>query len=193
MTKEKKVKSNGMSNKDNVNKKDSNKEKKVDKVESELSKLKDALESAEDAKLRALAEVENIRRRMDKERQDNARYGSVALAKDLLSVIDNFERALLASPKETKNKNDMEKNYASLHEGVNLTLKEIISVFNRNGIEIINPEKGEVFDHNFHQAMLEVSTNKYKPGCICEVLQPGYKIYDRLLRPAMVGVSKEDK
>ena len=159
----------------------------------ELSKLKEALENAEDAKLRALAEVENIRRRMDKERQDNARYGSVALAKDLLSVIDNFERALSTSPKETKNKNDIEKNYASLHEGVNLTLKEIISVFNRNGIEIINPEKGEVFDHNFHQAMLEVSTNKYKPGCICEVLQSGYKIYDRLLRPAMVGVSKEDK
>tara|TARA_B100000686_G_scaffold351311_1_gene449718 strand:- start:10016 stop:10600 length:585 start_codon:yes stop_codon:yes gene_type:complete len=193
MTKEKKVKSNGMSNKDNVNKKDSNKEKKIDKVELELSKLKEALENAEDAKLRALAEVENIRRRMDKERQDNARYGSVALAKDLLSVIDNFERALSTSPKETKNKNDIEKNYASLHEGVNLTLKEIISVFNRNGIEIINPEKGEVFDHNFHQAMLEVSTNKYKPGCICEVLQSGYKIYDRLLRPAMVGVSKEDK
>ena len=85
----------------------------------------------------------------------------------------------------------MEKNYVSLHEGVELTLKEIIAIFNRNGIEIIDPKKGDVFDHNLHQAMLEVSTSDYKPGSICEVLQPGYKIYDRLLRPAMVGVSKE--
>ena len=115
------------------------------------------------------------------------------LAKDLLSVLDNFERAILASPKETENKNDLEKNYNSLHEGVSLTLKEIISIFNRNGIEIISPEKGEVFDHNFHQAMLEVPTDEYKSGSVCEVLQPGYKIYDRLLRPAMVGVSKESK
>ena len=188
MTKEKKAKTNGTNNK-----KDSNKGKNTDRNELELSKLKETLESVEDAKLRALAEVENIRRRMDKERQESARYGAAALAKDLLSVIDNFERALMASSMEKENKKDIEKNYASLHEGVNLTLKEIISIFNRNGIEIINPEKGEVFDHNFHQAMLEVSTNKYEPGSICEVLQPGYKIYDRLLRPAMVGVSKKDK
>ncbi len=192
MTKEKKAKSNGINNKDNINKKNSSKDKKIDTNKLELSKLKEALETAEDSKLRALAEVENIRRRMDKERQENARYGSATLVKELLSVIDNFERALSASPMDKENKKDIEKNYASLHEGVNLILKEIISIFNRNGIEIINPEKGEVFDHNFHQAMLEVSTNEYKSGSICEVLQPGYKIYDRLLRPAMVGVSKED-
>ncbi|MBT36086.1 MAG: nucleotide exchange factor GrpE [Rickettsiales bacterium] len=191
MTKDKKAKSN--SSDSNGKKDEFNKNKTINSKNAEIEELKKALEDSEDAKLRALAETENIRRRMDKEKQDNARYGTVPLAKDLLSVLDNFERALLASPKETKNKNDLEKNYNSLHEGVSLTLKEIISIFNRNGIEIINPEKGETFDHNIHQAMLEVVTDEFKPGSVCEVLQPGYKIYDRLLRPAMVGVSKEKK
>ena len=191
MTKDKKAKSNSS---DSNGKKDGlNKNKTINSKNAEIEELKKALEDSEDAKLRALAETENIRRRMDKEKQDNARYGTVPLAKDLLSVLDNFERALLASPKETKNKNDLEKNYNSLHEGVSLTLKEIISIFNRNGIEILNPEKGDTFDHNIHQAMLEVVTDEFKPGSVCEVLQPGYKIYDRLLRPAMVGVSKEKK
>ena len=191
MTKDKKAKSN--SSDSNGKKDEFNKNKTINSKNAEIEELKKALEDSEDAKLRALAETENIRRRMDKEKQDNARYGTVPLAKDLLSVLDNFERALLASPKETKNKNDLEKNYNSLHEGVSLTLKEIISIFNRNGIEIINPEKGETFDHNIHQAMLEVVTDEFKPGSVCEVLQPGYKIYERLLRPAMVGVSKEKK
>ena len=191
MTKDKKVKPNGKNQ--NENKEQPLKDKSAKSKSNEIEELKKALEDSEDAKLRALAETENIRRRMDKEKQDNARYGAAPLAKDLLSVLDNFERAILASPKETENKNDLEKNYNSLHEGVSLTLKEIISIFNRNGIEIISPEKGEVFDHNLHQAMLEVPTDEYKSGSICEVLQPGYKIYDRLLRPAMVGVSKESK
>ena len=185
MTKEKKNK------KENRNKTNSKENASKTKERDELERLKESLESAEDAKLRALAETENMRRRMDKERQENARYGATSIAKDLLTVIDNFERALTAYPKRVGNKKDMEKNYVSLHEGVELTLKEIMAIFNRNGIEIIDPKKGDVFDHNLHQAMLEVSTSNYKPGSICEVLQPGYKIYDRLLRPAMVGVSKE--
>ena len=140
-----------------------------------------------------LAESDNTLRRMDKEKQENARYGAAPLVKDLLTVLDNFERALSVSPKDIENKKDIEKNYTSLHEGVSLTLKEIINILNRNGIEVINPEKGDTFDHNFHQAMLEVPTGEFESGCICEVLQPGYKIYDRLLRPAMVGVSKQEK
>jgi len=158
---------------------------------SEIDKLKEELAVAEDAKLRALAEVENMRRRMEKEKQENARYGSSNLARGLFTILDNFDRALLASPKEPKNKKDIEKNYLSLHEGVELTLKDISALFRQNGIEIIIPSKGDSFDHNIHQAMLEVPTDELKPGCVCEVLQAGYKIYDRLLRPAMVGVSKE--
>ena len=158
---------------------------------SEIDKLKEELAVAEDAKLRALAEVENMRRRMEKEKQENARYGSSNLARGLFTILDNFDRALLASPKEPKNKKDIEKNYVSLHEGVELTLKDISALFRQNGIEIIIPSKGDSFDHNIHQAMLEVPTDELKSGCVCEVLQAGYKIYDRLLRPAMVGVSKE--
>lgn len=157
----------------------------------EIDTLKQQLEEAEDSKLRALAEAENMRRRMEKEKQENARYGPSNLARGLFTILDNFDRALLASPKELENKKDTEKNYLALHEGVELTLKDISAVFKQNGIEIIAPKKGDVFDHNFHQAMLEIPTDDYKPGCVCEVLQSGYKIYDRLLRPAMVGVSKD--
>ena len=162
-----------------------------EEVLSEVDKLKEELLDAQDAKLRALAEVENMRRRMEKEKQENARYGPSNLAKGLITILDNFDRALAASPKDVEEKKDIEKNYLSLHQGVELTLKDISVVFKQNGIEIINPGKGDIFDHNIHQAMLEVPTNDYKPGQICEVLQAGYKIFDRLLRPAMVGVSKE--
>ena len=160
-------------------------------ISPELERLKEQLAEAEDSKLRALAEVENMRRRMEKEKQESARYGPSNLARGLFTILDNFDRALLASPKDLENKNDIEKNYLSLHEGVELTLKDISAVFKQNGIEIISPSKGDAFDHNVHQAMLEVSTDEYKSGCVCELLQSGYKIYDRLLRPAMVGVSKE--
>ena len=160
-------------------------------ISPELDILKEQLADAEDSKLRALAEVENMRRRMEKEKQENARYGSSNLARGLFTILDNFDRALLSSPKNLENKNDIEKNYLSLHEGVELTLKDISTVFKQNGIEIISPSKGDAFDHNIHQAMLEVPTDEYKAGCVCEILQSGYKIYDRLLRPAMVGVSKE--
>ena len=165
---------------------------KEDDNSKEIEMLKEELAEANDSKLRALADVENMRRRMEKEKQENARYGASNLARGLFSVLDNFDRALKASPKDLKNKKDIEKNYMTLHEGVELTLKEISVALKQNGIEEILPNKGESFDHNFHQAMLEVSTNEFEPGCICEVLQPGYKIYDRLLRPAMVGVSKKE-
>ena len=162
-----------------------------EEVLSEVDKLKEELLDAQDAKLRALAEVENMRRRMEKEKQENARYGPSNLAKGLITILDNFDRALAATPKDVEKKKDIEKNYLSLHQGVELTLKDISVVFKQNGIDIINPGNGDIFDHNIHQAMLEVPTNEYKPGHICEVLQAGYKIFDRLLRPAMVGVSKE--
>ena len=162
------------------------------KISEEIEALKEELAEEKDSKLRALADAENMRRRMEKEKQENARYGASNLARGLFSVLDNFDRALQASPKELKNKKEIEKNYISLHEGVELTVKEISAVLKQNGIETIQPTKGDSFDHNIHQAMLEVPTNEFEPGCVCEVLQCGYKIYDRLLRPAMVGVSKKE-
>tara|TARA_B110000003_G_scaffold176473_1_gene175966 strand:- start:1000 stop:1587 length:588 start_codon:yes stop_codon:yes gene_type:complete len=162
------------------------------KISEEIEALKEELAEEKDSKLRALADAENMRRRMEKEKQENARYGASNLARGLFSVLDNFDRALQASPKELKNKKEIEKNYISLHEGVELTVKEISAVLKQNGIETIQPTKGDSFDHNIHQAMLEVPTKEFEPGCVCEVLQCGYKIYDRLLRPAMVGVSKKE-
>ena len=167
-------------------------DEKENKISEEIETLKAELAEENDSKLRALADVENMRRRMEKEKQENARYGASNLARGLFSILDNFDRALKASPKELKNKKEIEKNYASLHEGVELTVKEIYTVLKQNGIETIEPNKGDTFDHNIHQAMLEVPTNEFEPGCVCEVLQCGYKIYDRLLRPAMVGVSKKE-
>jgi len=162
------------------------------KISEEIEALKEELAEEKDSKLRALADAENMRRRMEKEKQENARYGASNLARGLFSVLDNFDRALQASPKELKNKKEIEKNYISLHEGVELTVKEISAVLKQNGIETIQPTKGDSFDHNIHQAMLEVPTKEFEPGRVCEVLQCGYKIYDRLLRPAMVGVSKKE-
>lgn len=162
------------------------------KISEEIEALKEELAEENNSKLRALADAENMRRRMEKEKQENARYGASNLARGLFSVLDNFDRALQASPKELKNKKEIEKNYISLHEGVELTVKEISAVLKQNGIETIQPTKGDSFDHNIHQAMLEVPTKEFEPGCVCEVLQCGYKIYDRLLRPAMVGVSKKE-
>ena len=167
-------------------------DEKENKISEEIETLKAELAEENDSKLRALADVENMRRRMEKEKQENARYGASNLARGRFSILDNFDRALKASPKELKNKKEIEKNYASLHEGVELTVKEIYTVLKQNGIETIEPNKGDSFDHNIHQAMLEVPTNEFEPGCVCEVLQCGYKIYDRLLRPAMVGVSKKE-
>ena len=167
-------------------------DEKENKISEEIETLKAELAEENDSKLRALADVENMRRRMEKEKQENARYGASNLARGLFSILDNFDRALKASPKELKNKKEIEKNYASLHEGVEITVKEIYTVLKQNGIETIEPNKGDSFDHNIHQAMLEVPTNEFEPGCVCEVLQCGYKIYDRLLRPAMVGVSKKE-
>ena len=167
-------------------------DEKENKISEEIETLKAELAEENDSKLRALADVENMRRRMEKEKQENARYGASNLARGLFSILDNFDRALKASPKELKNKKEIEKNYASLHEGVELTVKEIYTALKQNGIETIEPNKGDSFDHNIHQAMLEVPTNEFEPGCVCEVLQCGYKIYDRLLRPAMVGVSKKE-
>ena len=161
-------------------------------ISEEIEALKEELAEENNSKLRALADAENMRRRMEKEKHENARYGASNLARGLFSVLDNFDRALQASPKELKNKKEIEKNYISLHEGVELTVKEISAVLKQNGIETIQPTKGDSFDHNIHQAMLEVPTKEFEPGCVCEVLQCGYKIYDRLLRPAMVGVSKKE-
>jgi molecular chaperone GrpE len=147
-------------------------------TEAELAETKDRL-------LRALAETENVRRRMQRERDDAHKFAASAFAKDLLSPVDNLRRALDAMPEsEVKDPRTQ-----SLRDGVAAIERELLAAFERHGLKRIDP-RGELFDHNFHQAIFEAERPDVPSGTIVEVLQPGYVLHDRLLRPAMVGVAK---
>jgi molecular chaperone GrpE len=147
-------------------------------LEAELAEYKDRL-------LRALAETENVRRRAQREREDASKYAIAGFAKNLLSAADNLRRALESLP-ESEAKDERTR---SLLAGVAATERELLGVFERYGIKRIDP-RGEAFDHNFHQAIFEAERPDQPSGSVVEVLQPGYVLHDRLLRPAMVGVAK---
>jgi molecular chaperone GrpE len=153
-------------------------EERIAALEAELADTKDRL-------LRALAETENVRRRAQREREDTQKYAVSGFARDLLSTADNLRRALDSVP-EAEIKDARTR---SLLDGVAATERELLSVLERHGIRRIDP-KGERFDHNFHQAVFEAERPDAPAGTVIEVLQPGYVLHDRLLRPAMVGVAK---
>ena len=136
--------------------------------------------------LRALAETENIRRRAQREREDATKYAIAGFAKDLLSAADNLRRALDSLPEAEI----ADERTRSLLAGVAATERELLSVFERHGLRRVDP-KGERFDHNYHQAIFEAEHDDEPSGTVVEVLQPGYVLHDRLLRPAMVGVAKQ--
>ncbi|MFO1241925.1 MAG: nucleotide exchange factor GrpE [Rickettsiales bacterium] len=137
--------------------------------------------------LRALAEAENTRKRGERELQDTSKYAIANFARDLVGVIENLQRAAASIPDEAKQGSDLLKNMAI---GIDMTMKEFLAMLERHGIKRIDPPAGEKFDHNLHQAMSQVETTDHEPGVILHVLQAGYLIHDRLLRPAMVSVSK---
>jgi molecular chaperone GrpE len=147
-------------------------------VEAELADTKDRL-------LRALAETENVRRRFQREREDAQKYAISDFAKDLLSAVDNLRRALDAMPEADVT----DPRTRSLLDGIAATERELVAAFERHGLKRIDP-KGERFDHNFHQAIFEAERPGAPAGTVIEVLQPGYVLHDRLLRPAMVGIAK---
>jgi molecular chaperone GrpE len=150
----------------------------VTELEAEMVQLKDQL-------LRALAEQENVRRRAQRERDDAVKYAAQKIANDLLSSADNLRRALDSLP-EAKVKDEATR---TLLSGVAATERELLGAFEKHGIRKLTPE-GEKFDHNFHQAMFELENTGKPAGTIVQVLQAGYVLHDRLLRPAMVGVAK---
>jgi molecular chaperone GrpE len=154
-------------------------EERVIALEAELAEQKNQL-------LRALAETENVRRRAQREREDAVKYAVAGFAKGLLSVADNLRRALESLP-DSEAKDERTR---GLLAGVAATERELLSVFEQNGVRRIDPD-GERFDHNLHQAIFEAERAGKPGGVIVEVLQPGYVLHDRLLRPAMVGVAKE--
>lgn len=153
-------------------------DQRLQQIEAELGETKDQL-------LRALAETENVRRRMQRERDDVQKYAVSGFAKDLLSAADNLRRALEALPESEVT----DPRAKSMLEGVAATERELLGAFERHGLKRIYP-KGERFDHNLHQAIFEAERADAAPGTVVEVLQPGYVLHDRLLRPAMVGVAK---
>jgi molecular chaperone GrpE len=149
-------------------------------LEAELAATKERL-------LRALAETENLRRRSARELEEAHKYAITGFARELLEVADNLSRALDSIPPRAREEIDFVR---SLADGVAMTEKALLASFERHQIAKVEPELGSRFDHNRHQAMLEIETGDYQPGTIAQVMQPGYVIADRLLRPALVGVAK---
>ena len=149
-------------------------------LEREHAEMKDRL-------LRTLAEMENLRRRTEREVTDARLYGVASFARDVLVVADNMRRALDALPPEARA--DTEAGIKSLVDGVELTERELLKALEKNGVRQFTPQ-GEKFDPNVHQAMYEVPDASVPAGSIVQVVQPGYMIGERVLRPALVGVSK---
>lgn len=141
-----------------------------------------------DRLLRALAETENVRRRAERERTEAAQYGLTNFARDVVGIADNLRRALDSLGQEARERADA--TTRALIEGVEVTERELQNALERHKIRPVNPQKGERFDPNFHQAMFEVEQPDAAPGTVAQVVQTGYVIGDRLLRPALVGVAK---
>jgi molecular chaperone GrpE len=151
----------------------------VAELESEAVTLKED-------RLRALAEAENARRRAQKDREEASRYGAAGLARDILSVADNLSRALAAMPADAKAESEA---LGKLAEGVEMVERELAQSLAKHNVAVFGAP-GDVFDHNSFQAVFEVETTDVPPGAVSQVLQRGYMLHDRLLRPAMVGVAK---
>ena len=152
-------------------------------VEAELDALRAERDSFRDRFMRALADAENARKRFEKDRREAEQYGGSKLARDMLPVYDNMKRALDAATGEQAEVS------TALVEGVELTLRELLNVFQKHGIELIAPQVGDRFDPQLHQAMFEAPLPGTRAGDIIQVAAEGFLLHDRLLRPAQVGVS----
>ncbi|QBF34136.1 nucleotide exchange factor GrpE [Thalassococcus sp. S3] len=155
----------------------------IDAEEAELDELRAERDELKDKFMRALADAENARKRSDKHRREAEQYGGSKLARDMLPVYDNMKRALEAATDEQKEVS------AALIEGVELTMRELLNVFKKHGIEVIAPEVGDKFDPQMHEAMFEAPVPGTVAGEIIQVAAEGFMLHDRLLRPAQVGVS----
>lgn len=160
----------------------------ADLLDGELVELRQENAALKDRILRAMAETENLRKRAEREKAEATLYAATNFARDLLSVGDSLSKALEMMPDETRSKaDDATRN---LIDGIELTRRELLNSFQKHGIVELNPE-GEKFDPNFHQAMFEVLGSGKPNGTVVQVVQTGYKIGERLLRPALVGVAKD--
>ena len=149
-------------------------------LEEKVLVLKDQL-------MRSLADGENLRKRTLKDIENSKKYSHISFVKDLVTSVDNFQRALKAVPED---KSSLPEPIKNLIVGLEIVEKEILVTLEKHNVKLIDP-MGEKFDYNFHQAMFEVPTNEEEPGKVVEVSQKGYVLHDRLVRPAMVGISKK--
>ena len=149
----------------------------------EVDALRQERDDYKDKFMRALAEAENARKRSDKARREAEQFGGARLARDMLPVYDNMKRALDAVT------DDQRAASAALLEGIELTMRELISVLRKHGVELVSPQVGDRFDPQVHEAMFEAPVPGTKAGEIIQVAAEGFMLHDRLLRPAKVGVS----
>ena len=174
---------------------DKKKKEEIDKDPEELSEegkqeinFEEKLKETEEKLLRSLAEIENQRRRFEKEIKDAFEFGSFNFAKESLSILDNLQRAKEAIKNDAvlKNNKDLDK----FLENLNIIEKDLVSIFEKNNIKKIEA-KGKKFDPNLHQAMAEIEDEKSEAGSVIQEIQAGYMLGQRLLRPALVGVAKK--
>ena len=155
----------------------------IDEEALAVEELRAERDQYRDRFMRALADAENARKRSDKDRREAENYGGSKLARDMLPVYDNMKRALETTTDEQKEA------FGPLLEGVELTMRELLNVFKKHGIEVIAPEVGDKFDPKHHEAMFEAPVPGTEAGEIIQVAAEGFMLHDRLLRPAQVGVS----
>lgn len=154
----------------------------VGALAAELAEVKSQLDRA----IRAVAELDNMRKRAEREKDEVAKYAITKFARDMLTIGDNLQRAIAAVPPDAIAANAA---LGSFHEGVLMTERELVKAFERNGIARVEP-RGEPFNPHRHQVVLEMEGAGVAPGTVVEVFQPGYVLEERVLRPAMVGVAK---
>lgn len=159
----------------------------VDETSGKISALEEALAITKDQLLRTVADMDNLRKRSVREREDAGKYAVSSFARDLLDVADTFQRALQAIPEDLRQDGRIN----SLIQGIEATERSLLSCFEKNGIRKIEP-MDVPFDPNFHEVMFEAPVPNKASGIIIQLIEPGYVIHDRLLRPARVGVAKSD-
>ena len=161
----------------------------IDARDLEILQLKEEAGQLKDRLLRTAADMDNLRKRAEREKSEATLYAATNFARDLLSVADNMQRALAAMPKEAREKAD--EATRNLLAGVEMTERELLNVFQRYNIRKVETV-GAKFDPNFHQALFEMPTKEHPPGTVVQEMQSGFAIGDRCLRPAMVGVAKAE-
>ena len=152
-----------------------------------ISELEQKALDVKDQLMRSLADGENLRKRTLKDIENSKKYSHISFVRDLVTSVDNFQRALKVIPEDKSSLSEPIKN---LIIGLEIVEKEILTTLEKYNVKPVDP-LGEKFDYNFHQAMFEVPTNDEEPGKVVEVSQKGYLLHDRLVRPAMVGISKK--